>query len=140
MIQMTPTLAIDERELEEAFIRSEGPGGQNVNKVSTAVQLRFDVLHSPSLPPDTRERLLKIAGSHLTKDGVLILTARRFRTQAQNRQDALDQLADWLRRAEVRPKAHLKTKPTYASQQRRLDQKQAHGAKKRQRRTDYGGE
>ncbi|MCA0454952.1 MAG: aminoacyl-tRNA hydrolase [Chloroflexi bacterium] len=137
MIQMTPTLAIEEREIQEEFIRSEGPGGQNVNKVSTAVQLRFDVLHSPSLPPDTRERLLKIAGSHLTKDGVLIITARRFRTQAQNRQDALDQLADWLRRAEVRPKLHLKTKPTYASQQRRLDQKQAHGAKKRQRRTDY---
>lgn len=134
MIQMTPTLAIDEREIQETFVRSEGPGGQNVNKVSTAVQLRFDVLHSPSLPPDTRERLLKIATSHLTKDGVMIITARRFRTQGQNRQDALDQLADWLRRAEVRPKAHLKTKPTLASKKRRLEDKQQHGEKKRQRR------
>lgn len=137
MLQMTPTLAVDEREIQETFIRAEGPGGQNVNKVSSAVQLRFDVLRSPSLPPDVRERLLRIAASHLTKDGVLIITARRFRTQGQNRQDAFDQLAAWLRRAEIRPKVHLKTKPTIASQQRRLQNKQLQGRKKRQRRAPF---
>ncbi len=134
MIEISPTLSIDEREIQETFIRAEGPGGQNVNKVSTVVQLRFDVLHSPSLPPNTRERLLVIGGSRLTKDGVLMITGRRFRTQAQNRQDALDQLIDLLRRAEIRPKAHVKTKPTLASKRRRLEDKQQNSQKKRLRR------
>lgn len=140
MLQVSPTLAIDEREIQEDFIRAEGPGGQNVNKVSTAVQLRFDVLRSPSLPERVRQRLLTIAGSRLTKDGVLIITARRFRTQAQNREDALNQLIELLRRAEIRPKPHLKTKPTLASKRKRLDDKKHHGAKKRLRRGRIAGE
>lgn len=140
MIQVSPTLAIDEREIQEDFIRAEGPGGQNVNKVSTVVQLRFDVLRSPSLPERVRQRLLTIAGSRLTKDGVLIITARRFRTQVQNREDALKQLIDLLRRAEIRPKPHLKTKPTLASKRKRVEDKQHQGAKKRLRRSKIVGE
>lgn len=135
MIQVSPTLTLDEREIQEEFIRAEGPGGQNVNKVSTVVQLRFDALHSPSLPEPVRQRLMTIAGSRMTKDGVLVITARRFRTQVQNRQDALDQLIDLLRRAEVRPKPHFKTRPTLASQRKRVEDKQHQGAKKRLRRT-----
>ena len=135
MIQVSPTLALDEREIQEEFIRAEGPGGQNVNKVSTAIQIRFDALHSPSLPEPVRQRLMRMAGSRLTKDGVLIITARRFRTQAQNREDALDQLIDLLRRAEIRPKPHLKTRPTLASKRKRFEDKQHQGAKKRLRRS-----
>lgn len=134
MIEISPTLSIDEREIQLSFVRAEGPGGQNVNKVSTVVQLRFDVLHSPSLPSYVRDRLLTIAGSRMTKDGILMITARRFRTQAQNRDDAYDQLIDLLRRAEIRPKIHLKTKPTLASKHRRREDKQHQGEKKRQRR------
>lgn len=133
MIQVSPTLSIDEREIQLSFVRAEGPGGQNVNKVSTVVQLRFDVLHSPSLPPRVRDRLLTIAGGRMTKDGILMITARRFRTQAQNREDAYNQLIDLLRRAEIRPKLHLKTTPTLASKRRRRDDKQHQGEKKRQR-------
>jgi ribosome-associated protein len=140
MIQVSPTLAIDEREIQEEFIRAEGPGGQNVNKVSTVVQLRFDVLRSPSLPEPVRQRLLKLAGSRLTKDGILIITARRFRTQIQNREDALKQLIDLLRRAEIRPKPQLKTRPTLASKRRRVEDKQHQGAKKRLRRRRVSGE
>jgi ribosome-associated protein len=134
MIEISPTLSIDEREIQLSFVRAEGPGGQNVNKVSTVVQLRFDVLHSPSLPPYVRDRLMTIGGSRITKDGILMITARRFRTQAQNRDDAYDQLIDLLRRAEIRPKIHLKTKPTLASKHRRREDKQHQGEKKRQRR------
>ena len=140
MIQVSSTLAIDEREIQEEFIRAEGPGGQNVNKVSTVVQLRFDVLRSPSLPEQVRQRLLTIAGSRLTKDGVLIITARRFRTQVQNREDALNQLLDLLRRAEIRPKPHLKTRPTLAAKRKRVEDKQHQGAKKRLRRNRISGE
>jgi len=111
-----------------------------VNKVSTAVQLRFDVLHSPSLPARVQQRLKMIAGSRLTKDGVLLITARRFRTQAQNREDALDQLIDLLRRADFRPKPHFKTAPTLGSKRRRLESKQRLGEKKRLRREKISGD
>src|ERR1700744_4131276 len=103
MIRITDQIEIDESELEESFVRSSGPGGQNVNKLSTAVQLRFDVRHSPSLPPDVRDRLERLAGSRLTRDGVLVIIAQQFRTQARNRDDALDRLIDLIRRAAVAP-------------------------------------
>jgi ribosome-associated protein len=133
MIEISPTLSIDEREIQLTFVRAEGPGGQNVNKVSTAAQLRFDVLHSPSLTPRIRERLIAIAGNRITQDGVLLITARRFRTQSQNRQDAIDQLVDLIRRAEIRPKAHIKTTPTRGSKLRRREDKRQQGQKKRLR-------
>ncbi|MEO8607062.1 MAG: alternative ribosome rescue aminoacyl-tRNA hydrolase ArfB [Chloroflexota bacterium] len=133
MIEISPTLSIDEREIQLTFVRAEGPGGQNVNKVSTVAQLRFDVLHSPSLPGYVRQRLLTIAGNRITQEGILLITGRRYRTQIQNRQDALDQLTDLLRRAEIRPKVHLKTKPTLGSKLRRREDKRQQGQKKRLR-------
>ncbi len=134
MIQISPTLVIDEREIQETFVRAEGPGGQNVNKVSTAVQLRFDVAHAPSLPAYVKDRLTQIAGSRMTKDGVLVIISRRFRTQAQNRDDALEQLKNLLRRAEIRPKIHLKTKVPLGQKRRRQEDKAKHGEKKKLRR------
>jgi len=134
MIEISPTLAINERELQETFVRAEGPGGQNVNKVSTAVQLRFDAAHSPSLPQRVKDRLTQIAGSRMTDDGVLVIIARRFRTQAQNRDDALEQLKDLLRRAEIRPKIHLKTAVPYGEKRRRREDKSRQGEKKKGRR------
>ena len=102
MLRVTGHIEIDEREIDEQFVRASGPGGQNVNKLSTAVQLRFDVRHSPSLPGDVRARLERLAGSRLTRDGVLVIIAQRHRTQLRNRQDALDRLLDLIRRAAVR--------------------------------------
>jgi ribosome-associated protein len=104
MIHITDTIAIEEREVEESFVRAAGPGGQNVNKVATAVQLRFDIRRSPSLPDDVRARLEKLAGRRLTQEGVLIITAQRYRTQERNRQDGLERLVALLRRAAVRPR------------------------------------
>jgi ribosome-associated protein len=123
MIPVTDHIALDEREIEESFVRASGPGGQNVNKVASAVQLRFDVRRSRSLPDDVAVRLMKLAGSRLTQDGVVVITAQRFRSQDQNRQDALARLVDLVRQAAVRPTPRRKTKPTLASKKRRLESK-----------------
>jgi len=123
MIRVTSHIAIDEREIEESFVRASGPGGQNVNKLSTAVQLRFDVRHSPSLDDHVRARLERLAGSRLTGEGVLVITAQRHRTQAQNRRDARDRLIDLIRRAAVPPVPRRPTKPTKASRERRIEGK-----------------
>ena len=123
MIPVTDAIALDEREIEEHFVRASGPGGQNVNKVASAVQLRFDVRRSRSLPDEVAIRLMKLAGSRMTQDGVLVITAQRFRSQEQNRHDALGRLIDLVRQAAVRPTPRRKTKPTLASKKRRLDSK-----------------
>ncbi|MBV9990487.1 MAG: aminoacyl-tRNA hydrolase [Alphaproteobacteria bacterium] len=122
-LRVSPILSIDEAELEESFIASAGPGGQNVNKVATAVQLRFDVLRSPSLPDPVRLRLLALGGSRLTKDGVLVLTGRQYRTQERNRADVRERLIDLVRDALVVPKKRRPTRPTRASKERRLEGK-----------------
>jgi ribosome-associated protein len=124
---------IDERELQWVFVQSSGPGGQNVNKVATAVQLRFDVAHSPSVSEEMRKRLVLLAGRRLTQDGLLIIEAKRYRTQERNREDALKRLADLLQKAHEKPKTRRKTKPTFASQQKRLSGKKRRSEIKRLR-------
>jgi ribosome-associated protein len=136
MIRITDSIALDEREIEESFIRASGPGGQNVNKLATAVQLRFDVRGSPSLPNAVSVRLQKLAGSRLTKEGVLVITAQRYRTQERNRQDALDRLIELIREAAVPPKPRRATRPTPASKRERLDSKKRRSGIKQMRRTE----
>ena len=126
---LTP-FPVDPGEIRFTFVRASGPGGQNVNKVSSAVQLRFDVRGSPSLPEPVKARLQRLAGARLTKDGVIVIQADRFRTQERNRQDALDRLAALIRQAQVEPKKRRPTKPSRAAKQRRLDTKKQRGAKK----------
>lgn len=135
MIRITRTLAIPDSEVQEQFIRASGPGGQNVNKVSSAVQLRFDVAHSPSLSEEIRARLIVLAGRRISQDGVLTIEAQRFRTQGRNRDDARVRLAELIRSATEVPEQRRATRPTRASQRRRLDSKQKRGDTKKQRRS-----
>jgi ribosome-associated protein len=123
VIVVTDEIALEDRELEERFILASGPGGQNVNKTSSAVQLRFDARGSPSLPNDVSARLQRLAGSRLTGDGVIVITAARFSSQERNRADARERLVELIREAAVRPVIRKRTKPTYASKLQRLDSK-----------------
>jgi ribosome-associated protein len=134
MIRITDSIIINEKEIKEDFIRASGPGGQNVNKVATAVHLRFDVHNSQSLPDDVRGRLVLLAGRRITRDGILIIKASRFRTQDRNRQDATNRLIDLIRRASIIQKARRQTKPTLLSRKRRMEEKHRHGDIKRARR------
>ena len=134
MIHVTPGIAIDENEIHQEFIQASGSGGQNVNKVATAVQLRFDVANSPSLSYGVRERLLSLAGRRITKEGVLIIYARRFRSQEANRQDAMERLVELIRKAAQKPRIRRKTKPTHTSKVRRLEAKRHRAKTKRLRR------
>ena len=133
MLEVTPTLLIEDAELEERFVRASGPGGQNVNKVATAVELRFNAAASPSIAPDVFARLRTIAGSRMTDDGVLVIDARRHRTQAQNREDARERLVELLRQALVKPRRRRKTRPTRSSVEQRIQSKRRRSDVKRRR-------
>ncbi len=130
MLPITSALSIDEREITFDFIRSTGPGGQNVNKVATAVQLRFDVRRSACLPLEVKARLEQLAGRRLTREGILVIEARRFRTQEQNRLDAMDRLAELIRKALEKPRPRRATKPSRAAKAKRVDVKKRRGALK----------
>jgi ribosome-associated protein len=140
MLKITETIQISERELQFDYIRASGPGGQNVNKVATAVQLRFDISNSPSLASDLKGRLLRLAGNRVNADGVLLIEAKRFRTQEQNRKDAIQRLTELVRKSFEKPKARTKTKPTKASKEKRLKAKKKRGETKKIRRDKRGFE
>ncbi len=130
MITITPTIAISENEIKLDFIRSSGPGGQNVNKVSTAVQLRFNVVNSPNLPEDVKLRLIKIAGKKMTDGGILIIDSREYRTQNRNRDEALNRLVEMIKKSTEKPKRRIKTKPTRTAKEKRLQGKKHRSAVK----------
>ena len=133
MIRITPTIFLDEKELDFDFIHSSGPGGQNINKVSTAVQLRFNLQNSASLPIDVKERLIKIAGNRLTENGVMVIEAKRFRSQTKNREDAVQRLVALILKASEKPKDRKKTRPSVSASAARVFDKKRRGALKRVR-------